>query len=104
MRKKLTLLPFFALCMTATSPVLAAGQSDLLQDFKNRAAKFKSIISLPHFETTTNEIQASVKQTIAAGNAALDQIAALNRSKATFQNTVRALDDMGYQVGLTDNR
>lgn len=88
--------------ITITAP--AASQTDVLEQFKSRAAKFKSIISLPQFETTTNEVQASVKQTIATGNAALDKIAALNPRKVNFENTIRALDDMGYQVSLTDNR
>ncbi|HYV26236.1 MAG TPA: hypothetical protein VFA77_01790, partial [Candidatus Eisenbacteria bacterium] len=82
----------------------SASQTDSLQEFESRASKFKSIISLPKFETTTNEIQSAVKQTIAAGNAALDKIAALSAGKVNFENTVRALDDMGYEVGLTDNR
>ena len=82
----------------------SASQTDSLHEFASRAAKFKSIISLPKFETTTNQIQAAVKQTIAAGNSALDKIAALSPGKVNFDNTVRALDDMGYGVGLTDNR
>jgi thimet oligopeptidase len=105
MRKKFIWFTSFALCMTAiTITAPAASQTDVLEQFKSRAAKFKSIISLPQFETTTNEVQASVKQTIATGNAALDKIAALNPRKVNFENTIRALDDMGYQVSLTDNR
>jgi Zn-dependent oligopeptidase len=77
---------------------------DRLEQFKQRATRFKSIISLPPFETTTNEVTASVKQTISAGNAALDRIGALDPRKVTFNNTVRALDDIGYQISLTDNR
>ena len=88
----------------STISVLSASQTDSLQEFEARASKFKSIISLPKFETTTNQIQAAVKQTIATGNAALDKIAALSPAKVNFENTVRALDDMGYEVGLTDNR
>jgi len=75
-----------------------------LRDFEAKAAKFKDVISVPEFETTTNEVAASVRRTIAAGNAALDQIAPLDPHQANFRNTVRALDDIGYQIGLTDNR
>jgi Zn-dependent oligopeptidase len=45
-----------------------------------------------------------VRQTIAVGNAALDRIGALKPGKVTFENTIRALDDIGYQISLTDNR
>jgi thimet oligopeptidase len=77
---------------------------DQLHEFKRRAAKFNSVMSLPQFETTTNEIRISVRQTIAAGNAALDKIGALQPRQVNFQNTVGALDDIGYQIGLTDAR
>jgi thimet oligopeptidase len=75
-----------------------------LEEFKKRAARFKSVISLPQFETTTNEVLAAVKQTIASGNGALDRIGALDPRKVTFDNTVLALDDLGYRLSLTDNR
>src|SRR5437667_12001425 len=79
-------------------------QNDGLRDFQKRAGKFNSLISLPQLETATNEVWTSVRQTIATGNRALDQIAALKPQKATFDNTVRALDDLGYQISLTDDR
>jgi thimet oligopeptidase len=78
--------------------------SDRLREFEQRAARFKSVITLPRFETTTNEVNQTVSNTIAAGNAALDRLAALDPRKLAFQNTVRALDDLGYQIGLTANR
>ncbi len=46
----------------------------------------------------------TVKKTIAAGNAALDTIGQLPTGKTTFKDTVVALDDLGYQIGLTANR
>jgi Zn-dependent oligopeptidase len=75
-----------------------------LAEFQKRAAKFKSIISMPPFETTSNQVEASVQLTITNGNAALDRVGALAPKKGTFQNTVRALDDIGYQISLTDDR
>jgi thimet oligopeptidase len=98
-------------CLTgsclAAGLALAASQSsgaESLAQFQKRAAGFHSIISLPQLETTTNEITASVRKTIAAGNAALDAIGALNTGKVTFENTVGALDDLGQNIGLTANR
>lgn len=81
-----------------------AAPPDSLETFQNRAAKFNSIVSLPSFETTTNEIRATVTNTIAAGNAALDRIGKLAASEVTFENTVRALDDLGFQIAAADNR
>src|SRR5713226_5760426 len=79
-------------------------RTDRLHEFKRSAAKFNSVVSLPQFEITTNEVRVSVKQTIAAGNAALDRIGGLKPRQITFQNTVRALDDIGDQISLTANR
>jgi len=43
-----------------------------LAEFKKQARAFNSVVALPDFETTTNAIQATVKKTIADGNAALE--------------------------------
>jgi Zn-dependent oligopeptidase len=75
-----------------------------LEAFKARAAKFNSVVTLPHFELTSNDIQLSVRQTIASANGALNRLGALGTDQVTFENTVRALDDIGYRIGLTDNR
>jgi thimet oligopeptidase len=77
---------------------------DSLQEFQKRAAKFHSIVTVPSFETTTNEVEASVKQAIISGNTALDRIGKLGPNEVTFTNTVRALDDLEFQLGLVDNR
>jgi thimet oligopeptidase len=80
------------------------GGGDPLREFEARAAKFKTVIRLPQFETTTNEIRASLQETIAAGNRALDGVAAIDPKNVTFANAVRALDNVGYQIGLTSDR
>jgi Zn-dependent oligopeptidase len=79
-------------------------QPNLLKEFKRSAAKFNSVITVPEFETTTNAIRFNLKQTIAVGNAALDRIGALKPRQVTFENTIRALDDIGYDISLTDDR
>ncbi len=89
-----------ACCCNAQS----VNDRDKLHEFKRSAAKFNAVISLPQFELKTNEVRVSVKQTIDAGNAALDRIGALKPREVTFKNTVQALDDIGYQIGLTDSR
>jgi len=79
-------------------------QTDRLHDFRRRAATFNAVITLPQFETTTNELRFTLKQTLAVGNAALDRVGALKPGEVTFENTIRALDDISYQISLTDNR
>src|SRR5216684_7458224 len=83
---------------------LHAAPPQALREFDERAVKFGSAISLPQFEMTPNEVQATLDKTIAAGNAALDKIGALKPREASFANCIRALDDLGYQNALTDNR
>jgi Zn-dependent oligopeptidase len=97
----------FCILLMTTSSIIAAepkAQIDPLQEFKKRADKFHSVISLPQFEMTTNDVTATVKQTIANGNAALDTIGALKPSQVTLKNTIQALDDAEYQIGLAANR
>lgn len=97
-----SLLVFLPMAFSGVAQPMAA--ADRLQEFAQRAARFHSIIRLPQFETTTNQVRQSVQDTIQAGNAALDRIAALTPDKLTFANTVVALDDVGYQISLTDDR
>jgi len=75
-----------------------------LEKFQARAAKFNEVVVLPTFETTTNAVQATVETTIRDGNAALDAIGQLKPGEVNFANTMRALDDMGYELGLAENR
>ena len=101
-------IPFLLLAgvLTGCSSVnhQPAVQEDPLKAFQKLAGKFNSVVSVPSFETTTNEVDVLVKQTIVDGNAALDQIGKLGARAVTFQNTVGALDDLTFQLGLADNR
>src|ERR1043166_2958993 len=68
---QLSLLALATIMITA-SAVAQKAPPDRLHAFKKEAAKFNSVISLPQFELTTNEVRTTVRQTIAVGNAALD--------------------------------
>ena len=81
-----------------------AGETVPFTAFQERAEKFNSLISIPRFEQQPAEIRETVKQAIEEGNAALDRIGSLNRENLTFQNTVRALDDMSYAGMSVANR
>jgi thimet oligopeptidase len=75
-----------------------------LADFQKHAVKFGSVVTIPTFETTTNEVAATARNIIATGNAALDRIGNLAAGAVNFTNTFIALDDLNYQIGLGANR
>jgi len=98
----LLLLPgLLIVCVGMAEPTNPA---DRLKEFRGRAAAFSSVITLPEFETTTNQIRLNLRETIAGGNAALDRLGAIEPGAVTFENTVRALDDIGYEINLTGDR
>jgi Zn-dependent oligopeptidase len=99
------LLPLVAvLPMVLNTLAQTATETDTLHAFEQRAVKFNSVITLPQFETTSNAVRATVKQTIATGNTGLDRLAGTDPHKLTFDNTVRALDDVAYEISLVANR
>ena len=77
---------------------------DALTAFQARAAKFHAVVTVPTFETTPEEVAATVQKTIADGNAALDNIGRLRPAAVSFINTIRQLDDISYQIGGAANR
>ena len=70
-----------------------------LEKFQEHAAKFNEVVTLPTFETTPDAVKVTVEKTIKDGNAALDRIGQLKPGEVNFVNTIRALDDMGYELG-----
>lgn len=99
----LALASLVAGCRTVSHTPAPIAEGNL-QDFISRTAKFNSTIAIPTFETTTNEIDASVQKAITDGNAALDRVGKLTAAEVNFTNTVRALDDLGSELSYTDNR
>ena len=69
-----------------------------------QAAEFGSILTIPTFEETPAEIEASINGAITKANAALDKIGHLKPSEVTFDNTIRALDDIGYEANTVASR
>src|ERR1017187_9568309 len=88
--------------MAFSSLAQPTNQADRLREFRRRGAAFNAVITVPQFEMSTNAVSFSLKQTIAVGNAALDRLGTLKPREVTFENTVRALDDIGYQISITD--
>jgi thimet oligopeptidase len=102
MRPSILFTSALAALLAACGP--ADAQNLTLADFQREAAKYHSIITIPAFETTTNEIAGSVKKTIALASGALDELGKLPLNRLTLDNTLRALDDVGYTLGSTENR
>ncbi len=75
-----------------------------LAAFQSRAAQFHAVVTLPTFETTPAEVAATAKNLIAAGDAALDRIGRQTAAEVNFTNTLVALDDLNYRLGLAANR
>ena len=99
MKQLLTSLLFCGLAMTVRAEDLKT-----VDAYREAAAKANSILSVPDWEQTPEAVEASTKNAIAAANAALDKIGAQDLSKVTFQSTIVALDDLGYQARLTANK
>jgi len=82
---------------TGKGPVSFAGA-------KLRAAQFGSTLTIPTFETRPAQIEASIGRAIAEADAALDKVGKLKAGEVTFDNTIRALDDIGHRAMTVANR
>ena len=87
--------------MTATPPNLHPTD---VAGFQKLAAKFKSVISLPTLERTPEALHGAVSHAITRAEAGLDAIVSCAHEKQTFANTIAALDDLSYDLGLTASR
>ena len=105
---RLLIVPLVLLAATLTArsdvPTPKPIPTGSLKKFEKRAEKFNSVVTVPPFETTTNEIAATADKVIADGNAALDRIGALKPDEVNFTNTLVALDNLSYEVGLAGRR
>ena len=97
-----------ALAFAATTSCMTLDKSNdqpmTFSEARYRAAEFGSILTIPKFETTPAEIEASINEAITTANAALDKVGALKLSEVTFDNTIRALDDIGYAANQVASR
>ena len=92
--------------LTSFALVLAghAAKFKTVDDFRDAADKAKAVLTLPTWEQTPEAVGTSVKDAIAKANATLDQIGAQDLGKVTFQSTIVALDNVGYEATLAANR
>lgn len=100
----LALASLMTACSSSEKNKITAKPIKSLRDAQQRAEKFHSVISVPVFETTPDQVKRLARQTMEMGNAALDEIAGRAAGRPTFDDTVRALDDLNHLVGTTAGR
>ncbi len=100
----LGLVALMSACSSTDKNKPQTGPIKSLKEAQHRAERFNSVIAVPVFETSPEAVRAVVRQTIATGNAALDEIGRLAPGKVSFDDTVRALDDLSHLVGTVGNR
>ncbi len=106
------LLAFFFNCAAvradqpakAEAPGLSSVPKLQLRDLQDQAARFNSVLSLPEWESTPAQVDANVDAAIAEANRQLETIAQVDRKSATFENTVRALNDAYAKILQTAHR
>jgi Zn-dependent oligopeptidase len=104
-RYVLLVLPLaFIMSCAAVDKMSTRQCADRLVAFQQRAAKYNSVVTIPVFETTAEAVKATADKTIADGNADLDGIGQLRPGEVNFRNTIRELDDIGYEVQCASDR
>src|SRR5438105_13318151 len=93
-----------SLILAALSSNPSAAETKTVDDFRAAAAKANAVLTIPDWEQTPEAVEASMKDAIAKGNSALDQIGGQDLSKITCKSTVVALDDLTYQAGIAANK
>ena len=97
---------------TLLFPLIAIAQSDqsstkpplTLTQLQERAAKFNTVLTPLNWETIPDQIASEADAAIASANRELDQIGKLTPSQLTFQNTIRALDDVRFELETVHHR
>ena len=91
---------------TLLFPLIVLAQSDqsaqkpqlTLTQLQEQAAKFNTILSPLDWESTPEQINSEADAAIASANRKLDDIGKLTASQLTFESTIRALDDVGFDL------
>jgi oligopeptidase A len=86
------------------APELSSAPKLQFCDLQDQAARFNSVLSLPDWETTPAQVDANVDAAIAEANRQLETIARIDPKSATFENTVRPLNDVYAKILQTEHR
>jgi len=95
---------FISLLLFGLGLPLPAGELKSVGDFRAAAEKSNEVLTIPDWPQTPEAVGAAMKDAIAKGNAALDEIGKQDFSKVTFKTTVVALDDLTYEAGNAGNK
>lgn len=98
MNCRYVLLSIFGLAVVARAQDLKS-----IDSYRDAAAKANAQLTIPDWEQSPAAVDAAARDAIKNGNAALDAIGKLDPTKVTFQNTVVALDTLGYEVNNVAN-
>src|ERR1700682_700004 len=102
---KISILSLFLFASVGISELTGGIEKPLTwSDLQRKAARFGTLLTLPKFENSPEEIAKSADEAIAKANAALDALGALDPKSVTFRNTVRALDDIQSDILQVTNR
>src|SRR5947209_19910987 len=82
-----------SLILAALSSNPSAAETKTVADFRAAAAKANAVLTIPDLEQTPEAVEASMKDALAKGKRALDQIVGQDLSKFTFIRTAVPVDD-----------
>jgi thimet oligopeptidase len=97
---------------TLLFPLITMAQSDhspqkaqlSLAQLQEQAAKFNTLLTPLDWETSPEQIASDADAVIASANKELDDIGRLTAGQLTFENTVRALDDVQFRLQTVHHR
>jgi len=81
-----------------------SGKVHTMDEYKQAAIRFRDELTIPQFESTPDEVVATVDTALVEANRKLDTLASQNLDTATFTSTIMALDDITYPVITVTNR
>lgn len=96
--------PFILLALFGLALPVGGDELKTVDEFRAAADKANELLTIPDWPQTPEAVDAGVKDAIAKGNAALDQIGKQDLSKITFKSSVVALDDLAYEARLAANK
>ena len=83
---------------------LSADELKSVENFLAAADRANEVLTIPDWPRTPEAVDAAMKDAIAKGNAALDEIGRQDPGKVDFKSTVVALDDLTYDATLAANK
>lgn len=86
------------------TPVVSKSDLPRVEDFAQIAKTFNYVLEVPRFEQTADEVRASADAVIADAEASLSKIVDVPAGARTFENTIRAIDDLLFPVVNLANR